>query len=155
MGRPMLFVKKKDGTLQLCVDYRQLNKMTVENKYSLPRIDDLFDQLKDASVFSKIDLRFVCRPNPRGSLFSFSFFTIVRSLLPQNTSIMRAQRWCSSHVVHTLTGLLCACNSSLVCHALMAFFVATQHSTTLSRQSIFVTSAQPGCDAMPCPTVAT
>ena len=53
----MLFVKKKDGTLWLCVDYRQLNKMTVKNKYPLPRIDDLFDQLKGASVFSKIDLR--------------------------------------------------------------------------------------------------
>ena len=56
-GAPMLFVKKKDGTLRLCVDYRQLNKMTVKNKYLLPRIDDLFDQLKGASVFSKIDLR--------------------------------------------------------------------------------------------------
>ena len=54
---PMLFVKKKDGTLWLCVDYRKLNKMTVKNKYLLPRIDDLFDQLKGASVFSKIDLR--------------------------------------------------------------------------------------------------
>ena len=53
----MLFVKKKDGTLQLCVDYRQLNKMTVKNKYPLPRIDDLFDQLKGAGVFSKIDIR--------------------------------------------------------------------------------------------------
>ena len=53
----MLFVKKKDGTLRLCVDYRQLNKMSVKNKYPLPRIDDLFDQLKGASVFSKIDLR--------------------------------------------------------------------------------------------------
>ena len=52
----MLFVKKKDGTVRLCVDYRQLNKMTVKNKYPLPRIDDLFDQLKGASVFSKIDL---------------------------------------------------------------------------------------------------
>ena len=53
----MLFVKKKDGTLQLCVDYRQLNKMTVKNKYPLPRIDDLFDQLKGTGVLSKIDLR--------------------------------------------------------------------------------------------------
>ena len=52
----MLFVKKKDGTLRLCVDYRQLNKMTVKNKYLLPRIDDRFDQLKGAGVFSKIDL---------------------------------------------------------------------------------------------------
>ena len=56
-GAPVLFVKKKDGTLWLCVDYRKLNKMTVKNKYPLPRIDDLFDQLKGASVFSKIDLR--------------------------------------------------------------------------------------------------
>ena len=53
----MLFVKKKDGTLRLCVDYRKLNKMTVKNKYPLPRIDEFFDQLKDASVFSKIHLR--------------------------------------------------------------------------------------------------
>ena len=56
-GAPVLFVKKKDGTLRLCVDYRQLNKITVKNKYLLPRIDDLFDQLKGASVFSKIDLQ--------------------------------------------------------------------------------------------------
>ena len=53
----MLFVKKKDGTLRLCIDYRQLNKVTIRNKYPLPRIDDLFDQLRGASVFSKIDLR--------------------------------------------------------------------------------------------------
>ena len=56
-GAPVLFVKKKDGTLRLCVDYRQLNKMTVKNKYLLPRIDDLFDQLKGENVFSNIDLR--------------------------------------------------------------------------------------------------
>ena len=54
----MLFVKKKDGTLLLCIDYKQLSKLTVQNKYPLPRIDDLFDQLKGASIFSKIDLRF-------------------------------------------------------------------------------------------------
>ena len=53
----MLFVKKKDGTLRLCIDYRQLNKLTVKNKYLLPRIDDLFDQLKGASIFSKVDLQ--------------------------------------------------------------------------------------------------
>ena len=50
-GAPVLFVKKKDGTLQLCIDYRQLNKLTVKNKYLLPKIDDLFDQLKGASIF--------------------------------------------------------------------------------------------------------
>ena len=55
-GAPMLFVKKKDGTLRLCIDYRQLKKMTVKNKYLLLRIDDLFNQLKGAIVFSKIDL---------------------------------------------------------------------------------------------------
>jgi hypothetical protein len=52
-----LFVKKKDGTLQLCIDYKQLTKTTIKNKYPLPRIDDLFDQLGGASIFSKIDLR--------------------------------------------------------------------------------------------------
>ena len=56
-GAPVIFVKKKDGTLWLCIDYRQLNKLTVKNKYPLPKIDDLFDQLKGASIFSKIDLR--------------------------------------------------------------------------------------------------
>ncbi|KAJ4704868.1 Retrotransposon protein, putative, Ty3-gypsy subclass [Melia azedarach] len=56
-GAPVLFVKKKDGTLRLCIDYRQLNKVTIRKKYPLPRIDDLFDQLQGARVFSKIDLR--------------------------------------------------------------------------------------------------
>ncbi|KAL8125530.1 hypothetical protein AgCh_012993 [Apium graveolens] len=57
-GAPVLFVKKKDGSMQLCIDYRELNKVTINNKYPLPRIDDLFDQLKGASYFSKINLRF-------------------------------------------------------------------------------------------------
>jgi hypothetical protein len=56
-GAPVLFVKKKDGTLRLFIDFRQLNKVNVKNKYPLPRIDDLFDQLKDEKILSKIDLR--------------------------------------------------------------------------------------------------
>ena len=56
-GAPVLFVKKKDSSMRLCIDYRELNKVTVRNKYPLPRIDDLFDQLQGACVFSKIDLR--------------------------------------------------------------------------------------------------
>ena len=56
-GAPVLFVKKKDGTLRMCIDYRQLNKVTVKNKYPLPRIEDIFDQLRGAGMFSKIDLR--------------------------------------------------------------------------------------------------
>ena len=56
-GAPVLFVKKKDGSMRLCIDYRGINHMTVKNKYPLPRIDDLFDQLRGARVFSKIDLR--------------------------------------------------------------------------------------------------
>ena len=52
-GASVLFVKNKDGTLRLCIDFWQLNKVTVKNKYPLPRIDDLFDQLRDAKIFSK------------------------------------------------------------------------------------------------------
>jgi len=55
-GAPVLFVKKKDGSMRMCIDYRELNRVTVKNRYPLPRIDDLFDQLKGASVYSKIDL---------------------------------------------------------------------------------------------------
>jgi hypothetical protein len=56
-GAPVIFVPKKDGTQRLCVDYHALNEDTIKNKYPLPRIDDLFDQLCGACVFSKIDLR--------------------------------------------------------------------------------------------------
>ncbi|GKA14913.1 putative reverse transcriptase domain-containing protein [Tanacetum coccineum] len=54
---PILFVKKKDGSFRMCIDYRELNKLTVKNRYPLPRIDDLFDQLQGSSIYSKIDLR--------------------------------------------------------------------------------------------------
>ncbi|GKC97739.1 hypothetical protein Tco_1168014, partial [Tanacetum coccineum] len=56
-GAPVLFVKKKDGSMCLCIDYRELNRITIRNRYPLPRIDDLFDQLQGAKYFSKIDLR--------------------------------------------------------------------------------------------------
>ena len=57
-GAPILFMKKKDGTLILCIDFRKLNKVIVKNKYPLPRIDDLLiEQLKDAKIFLKSDLR--------------------------------------------------------------------------------------------------
>ncbi|KAM6556128.1 hypothetical protein CsatB_003147 [Cannabis sativa] len=56
-GAPVLFVKKKDGTMRMCIDYRELNKVTIKNRYPLPRIDDLFDQLQGKKVFSKFNLR--------------------------------------------------------------------------------------------------
>jgi hypothetical protein len=56
-GAPVIFVMKKDGTQRMCMDYHSLNEVTIKNKYPLPRIDDLFDQLKGACVFSQIDLR--------------------------------------------------------------------------------------------------
>ncbi|GJX98267.1 putative reverse transcriptase domain-containing protein [Tanacetum coccineum] len=56
-GAPVLFVKKKDGSFRMCIDYQELNKLTVKNRYPLPKIDDLFNQLQGSSVYSKIDLR--------------------------------------------------------------------------------------------------
>ncbi|GJS52835.1 putative reverse transcriptase domain-containing protein [Tanacetum coccineum] len=56
-GAPVLFIKKKDGSFRMCIDYKELNKSTIKNRYPLPRIDDLFDQLQGSQYFSKIDLR--------------------------------------------------------------------------------------------------
>ena len=56
-GAPVLFMNTKDGTLRLCIDFKQLKKVTINNKYPLPGFDDLFDQLKDERIFSKIDIR--------------------------------------------------------------------------------------------------
>jgi hypothetical protein len=56
-GAPVLFVKKKDGSMRMCIDYRELNKRTIKNRYLLPRIDDLFGQLQGSSYYSKIDPR--------------------------------------------------------------------------------------------------
>jgi len=56
-GAPILFVKKKDGSLQMCVDYRGLNKITIKNRYPLPLISGLLDQLNQAKIYTKIDLR--------------------------------------------------------------------------------------------------
>jgi hypothetical protein len=56
-GDSVLFLKKKDGTLRLCIEFRKLTKVTIKNKYPLPKIDDPFDQLKNEKIFSKIDLR--------------------------------------------------------------------------------------------------
>ncbi|GKF20310.1 hypothetical protein Tco_0068948, partial [Tanacetum coccineum] len=56
-GAPVLFVKKKDGSFPMCIDYRESNKLTVKNRYPLPRIDDLFDQLQGSNFYSKIDMQ--------------------------------------------------------------------------------------------------
>nr|GFB38366.1 putative reverse transcriptase domain-containing protein [Tanacetum cinerariifolium] len=56
-GAPVLFVKKKDGSFRMCIDYQELNRLTIKNRYPLPKIDDLFDQLQGSSIYSKIELR--------------------------------------------------------------------------------------------------
>ncbi|GKF74894.1 hypothetical protein Tco_0224338 [Tanacetum coccineum] len=65
-GAPMLFVKKKDGSMRMCIDYRELNKLTIKNHYPLPRIDDLFDQLQGAFLEDRSSLRISSVESPRG-----------------------------------------------------------------------------------------
>jgi predicted aspartyl protease len=94
-GSPSLFVKKKDGSLRMCVDYRPLNAVTIKNKYPLPRIDVLFDQLASAKVFSKIDLR-----------SSYHQIKIWASDVPKTAFSTRYGLYESSDVPKTVMGLV-------------------------------------------------
>jgi hypothetical protein len=88
-GAPVLFVNKKDGTLRICIDFRKLNKVTINNKYHFPRIDDFFDRLRGTHMFSKIDLRYGYHKWELNKKTS----TILTS--EQGTDIMSSQ-WCYS-----------------------------------------------------------
>jgi hypothetical protein len=92
---PVMFVEKKDGTRRMCIDYRALNEFTIKNKYPLPRIEDLFDQLRGASVFSKIDLRSACSRRRLTSLFPIDMRHLQSvNLIYQLCSRLRVDRAC-------------------------------------------------------------
>ncbi|GJS46014.1 putative reverse transcriptase domain-containing protein [Tanacetum coccineum] len=86
-GAPVLFVKKKDGSFWMCIDYRELNKLTVKNRYPLPRIDDLFDQLQGSSIYSKIDLSY--HASIKAALFEALYGQKCRSLIKQRIQTAR------------------------------------------------------------------
>ena len=103
-GAPVMFVKKKDKTLLQCINYRQLNRVTINNRYSLLRIDDLFDQLRGARVYSKIDLRagyhqlrvretYIPKTVFRTRYGHFEFTVMPFGLTNEPTTFMELMRW--------------------------------------------------------------
>ncbi|KAL6315086.1 hypothetical protein AAG906_030940 [Vitis piasezkii] len=96
----VLFVKKKDDTLRLCIDYRKLNRVTVKNKYPLPRIDDLFDQLKGAKYFSKIDLRTGCHQLRFVIVFVDDILIYLRSLEEHKQYLVTTLRTLRRHQLY-------------------------------------------------------
>nr|GEZ92553.1 reverse transcriptase domain-containing protein [Tanacetum cinerariifolium] len=100
-GAQVLFVKKKDGSFRMCIDYWELNKLTVKNRYPLPRIDDLFDQFQGSSVYSKIDLRSGYHQlRVREEDFPNSIQNTLWTLRVSGHAIRTDQRTCSIHGPH-------------------------------------------------------
>ncbi|GJQ95289.1 hypothetical protein Tco_0006428 [Tanacetum coccineum] len=95
LGELCLFVKKKDGSFIMCIDYRELNKLTEKNRYPLPRIDDLFDQLQGSSTYSKIDLSsgFITMRVRDEDIPKTTFRTRLQHILDQKELNMRQRSW--------------------------------------------------------------